>query len=79
LAGAKRRAVPDPLPVNEHVNAPDEPHEHSVRPGAEIPPADESDLDVTWLDKAITAIERGVASLFGGTSKGTSTSAKRRP
>ena len=61
--------IPDPLPVNEHVNALGEPHEHSVRPGIPSRPADEADLDVTWLDKAITALERGLRSVFGGGPK----------
>jgi hypothetical protein len=58
--------IPDPLPVNEHVNALGEPHERSVRPGIPSRPADESELDVTWLDKAITAVERGLRNVFGG-------------
>jgi hypothetical protein len=58
--------IPEPLPVNEHVNALGEPHEHSVRPGIPSRPADESELDVTWLDKSITAFERGLRSVVGG-------------
>jgi hypothetical protein len=61
--------IAEPLPVNEHVNALGEPHEHSVRPGIPSRPADESELDVTWLDKAITAFERGLRSVFGGSQK----------
>ena len=53
----------DPLPVNEHVNALGEPHAHSIRPGLE--PSNEDELDVTWLDKAITAFSRKLRSMFG--------------
>jgi hypothetical protein len=68
----------DPLPVNEHVNAPNEPHEHSLRPGTTVA-MDESDLDVTWLDKAITAVERRIRSVLGGGSstKGSISSEKK--
>lgn len=48
------KSEPGVLPVNEHVNAPSRVHAHSIKPGN--PPADV--LDVTWLDKAITAVER---------------------
>lgn len=48
------------LPVNEHVNTLGESHPRSIKPGKQ--PEDE--LDVTWLDKGITAIERSVKGLF---------------
>jgi hypothetical protein len=52
---------PDFLPVNEHVNAPSQVHAHSIKPGNL--PADA--MDVTWLDKGITAIERTIKDFLG--------------
>jgi hypothetical protein len=52
---------PDFLPVNEHINAPSQVHAHSIKPGNL--PADV--LDVTWLDKGITAIERTIKAILG--------------
>lgn len=46
--------------VNEHVNAMNEVHPHSIKPHE--PPNDQ--LDVTWLDKGITNLERGLKRLF---------------
>ena len=46
--------------VNEHVGSLYDPHPHSVKPGQ--PPQDE--LDVTWLDKGITAVENRIKSFL---------------
>mmetsp|Transcript_8331 Transcript_8331/g.10925 ORF Transcript_8331/g.10925 Transcript_8331/m.10925 type:complete len:344 (-) Transcript_8331:297-1328(-) len=37
-------------------------HDHSVRPGESYPT---EPIDETWLDKGITAVERGLKSVFG--------------
>lgn len=47
--------------VNEHVNALGDVHPHSVKPGQ---PSVQDELDVTWLDKLITCIERKVQAFF---------------
>jgi hypothetical protein len=52
---------PDVLPVNEHVNAPDEVHPRSIKPGQV--PVDE--MDLTLLDKGITAVERKIKAVLG--------------
>ena len=44
------------IPANEHVNAIDEPHPHSIRPEEE--PPNEEELDVSWLDKIWTKMSR---------------------
>jgi len=50
------------LRVNEHTNKLGEPHPHSIKPGR---PPIEDEVDVTWLDKAITAFERKLKAIFG--------------
>jgi hypothetical protein len=52
------------LPVNEHTSALGEIHPHSVKPGKHPLPVDESDLDVTWLDKLITAVGRKIQAFL---------------
>ena len=50
----------DIKPVNEHTGALGDAHPHSVKPG-QVP---QDELDVTWLDKAITAVERRIKAFF---------------
>jgi hypothetical protein len=47
-------------PVNEHVDALGAVHPHSIKPG-QIP---KDEMDVTWLDKAITAVEKKIKALI---------------
>jgi hypothetical protein len=53
---------PDALPVNEYVNAPSKVHAHSIKPGQR---SATDVLDVTWLDRGITAIERVIKAFLG--------------
>jgi hypothetical protein len=47
----------EPLrPVNDHTNALRDKHPHSLKPGLPV----EDELDVTWLDKLLTAVERKI-------------------
>jgi len=46
--------------TNEHTTDANKPHPHSIKP--KQPPADE--LDVTWLDKLITAVERRIKAFL---------------
>lgn len=48
------------VPYNEHITPIGQYHPHSVKPGQQ--PDDE--LDVTWLDKGITKVERAIKRLF---------------
>jgi hypothetical protein len=61
-ATEEQESKPDDLPANEQVNAPSKVHAHSIKPGHR-PAADV--VDVTWLDKGITAIERTIKSFLG--------------
>lgn len=47
--------------INEHVNALGDEHPHSIKPGQH---SVNDNLDVTWLDKCITAIERKIQAFF---------------
>lgn len=52
------------LPVNEHTNSRGDKHPHSLKPG-KVPLGDDRDeLDVTWLDKLITAIDRSIKAFL---------------
>lgn len=60
LTNTTESSASDPIPVNEHVNKVGEVHPHSVKPGQH--PSDE--IDVTWLDKLITAVENKIKSIL---------------
>ena len=49
--------------ANEHTTAVNEPHPHSIKPKQARRPVD-AELDVTWLDKCITAIERRIKAFL---------------
>jgi hypothetical protein len=52
---------PDVLSVDEHANTPSQIRAHSIKPGHS--PAD--DLDVTWLDKGLSAVDRKIKAFLG--------------
>lgn len=61
MATAATDAPPSAVPTNAYTHSTGDIHPHSIRPGSRT--ANDT-LDITWLDKAITAVERRIKAFL---------------